>query len=111
VADPLAIPITLQVEAMVQGRVEDLLRAWLGQPPLDPRACLSVRRADVEHYFRQHPVLAQEYYDRQHASTSTDDIDRIEVDGPSYRVFALDHGEARFERCFDTLPPPSANTF
>ncbi len=102
-AEQVLIPVKLQVEAMLHGQVDLLLKARLGCAPVDPRPYLTVTRADVEQYFLQHPDLAQAYYDRQHAITTNHDIHRIETDGQSYRVFALDHGKPRFERRFDTL--------
>jgi hypothetical protein len=102
-AGEVPIPVTLQVEAMVNGQVDLLLKARYGYAPIDPRPYLTATRADVDHYFREHPDLAQAYYDRQHSFTSDNDIHRIETDGQSYTVAYLDHGKPRDERRFDTL--------
>ncbi len=102
-ADQVPIPVTLQVEAMLNGQVDLLLKSRLGCAPIDPRPYLTVTRVDVEQYFRQHPDLARDYYNRQHAHTSDNDIDRIEKAGQSYTVAYLDHGKPRFERHFDSL--------
>jgi hypothetical protein len=88
---------------MLKGEVDWLFKAWHGCAPLDPRPFLTASREDLEHYFIEHPDLAQAYYDQQQRIESDNEIDRIETDADSYTVSYLDHGSRRFERRFGTL--------
>jgi hypothetical protein len=101
--DRVSIPVTLQIEAMLNGQVDLLLKSSYGCAPVDPTPYLTVSRADLEHYFAQRPELTRDYYDRQHAIETTHDINRIDAVGRTYRVSTLDHGRTRFPRLFETL--------
>ena len=90
----LPIPQSDQIEAMLSGKVYDLLGLYISRPEdVDFRRYLTISRGDLIDYLRTHPATAERYLKWQLSNQGTHDIERLFQEGAEYVVASMDHGK------------------
>lgn len=95
----LPIPKEEQVNAMLEGRIYDLLREYYPIAGTDFRPCITVSRLDIESLLRQNPSKADEYFDL-HGNKGVPRENVLEGEGGRYRVLWIDQGKIREQKEF-----------
>src|SRR3954469_5083472 len=106
--DGVSIPVKYQVEALVNGQIDWLLKSWYGYAPLDPAPYLTATRSDIEQYFRDNPDVASRYVETHQASNTYHDVNRIDRAGDGYVVASWYEGKPISERQFESIASASA---
>src|SRR6266496_5479139 len=101
---PLSVPKIVQIEAMLNGRIEELFsHNGLGEEELvDVNLYLTVTRADLLEYFTNHPGAASAYFASIWKEPTHEAI-MIQANECGYAVWISDHGIPRDVRSFATL--------
>jgi hypothetical protein len=98
-----------QIVALLTGKIYVLVADRVGKSVIDFRPYLSVTRGDIEDFLRSHPGKAKEYYAEKSRCEPMHDLHLIGMRDGKYLVAYSDHGRARFEKSFATLPEAVAD--
>jgi hypothetical protein len=100
----LEIPLPEQIDAMVRGTIVDLIRRYVPNVnSYDFRRYLTVRRADLETYLKEHPSLAASRLATESSDPMIDESTIVEATDEGYQVSTIDHGRRDFVRRFRTV--------
>jgi hypothetical protein len=99
----VSIPVKDQIEALVNGQIDWLLKSWYGRAPIDPVPYITATRRDIEQYFRDNPGVASRYAEKYQDNDVDHDVNRLDRHGEVYVVASWDHGTPMSERRFTSI--------
>jgi hypothetical protein len=102
--DPLPVSKADQINAMLNGTLFHLLGRYVDDPlRTDFRKLITVERADIVAYLREHPQAAETYFQWQLINSPNHDVETILRRKNGYVVVTMFHGEERFPRQFSSI--------
>lgn len=89
----LPIPEDVQILAMIQGSLLDVLKEYVENPIcVEFKRFITIDRQDIIKYLILHPKMATCYFREKSGITTLHDVQRIWKEGSEYLTAWFDHG-------------------